>query len=162
MKKIISLIAAAAICTTTVMSVGATDVTPTSVPSSGNTTVSATVSPTYTVTIPSNAELKAVTDGTLSADGEISVTAVKLRKGYKLQITVSSENDFVMTSVDAAELAYTLKCGTNEVSTAKNLVTEFATNTAPQKSTLEFAAGVPDFAGDYSDLLTFTIAQVAD
>ena len=125
----------------------------------GSTEVSFNVDPTYTVTIPATVELNKVEDnGTVTYENDYTLTAqagVRLKKGEYIEVTVAS--DFEMTTTEGATLAYTITAENAAVATG-GVVADFATDTAEQTATIHFAANDPDFAGEYKDTVTFTVA----
>ena len=126
----------------------------------GETEVSFNVDPTYTVTIPATVELAKETagDGTVTYENDYTLTAqagLRLKKGEYIEIAVLS--DFEMITTEGATLAYSITAGGNAVGT-DGVVAEFATDKAEQTATIHIAANDPDFAGEYKDTVTFTVA----
>jgi len=125
----------------------------------GSTELSFNVDPTYTVTIPATVELQKVEDnGTVTYENDYTLTAeagVRLKKGEYIEVTVAS--DFEMTSTEGATLAYTITA--EDAAVANNgVVATFGTDKNAQSTTIHIAAGDPDYAGDYSDTVAFTIS----
>ena len=125
----------------------------------GSTEVSFNVDPTYTVTIPATVELQKVEDnGTVTYENDYTIEAsagVRLKKGEYIEVTVAS--DFEMTTTEGATLAYTITAENAAVAMG-GVVAEFATDKAEQTATIHIAANDPDFAGEYKDTVTFTVA----
>ena len=125
----------------------------------GETEISFNVDPTYTVTIPATVELQKVEDnGTVTYENDYTLTAqagVRLKKGEYIEVTVAS--DFEMTTTQGATLDYTITAENAAVAN-NGVVAEFATDKAEQTSTIHIAANDPDFAGEYKDTVTFTVA----
>ena len=125
----------------------------------GSTEVSFNVDPTYTVTIPATVELERQEDnGTVTYENDYTLTAqagVRLKKGEYIEVTVAS--DFEMTTTEGATLAYSITAGGNDVAD-NGVVAEFDTDKAEQTATIHIAANDPDFAGEYKDTVTFTVA----
>lgn len=122
------------------------------------------VEPTYTMTIPSTVVLtKDAESGNYEKDAEIIASAgVLLLEGQTIQITLDS--DFKLTTgAEAAtyELPYTVTVDNKEIDTENKVVATFNTNTEEQKETLHFSAENPEYAGEYSDTVTFTISIVS-
>ncbi|MCD7762993.1 MAG: hypothetical protein LUI14_07305 [Lachnospiraceae bacterium] len=171
--KMISTMAAAAL----VLSLSVTAFADTSVtaddsgsptPSSGTTAVSLDVSPAYTITIPATVELDKTGSGDETYTKDMTITAsagVRLDEGDTIVVTMSSDSyesgSFNLTAdgADTYKLAYTVKVGdsTTAISDGGTVAT-FTTSVDEQTSELHFAAGDPDYAGSYSDTVTFTIA----
>ena len=125
----------------------------------GETEISFNVDPTYTVTIPATVELNKVdTEGVVTYENDYILTAqagVRLKKGEYIEVTVLS--DFEMTTTEGATLAYSITAGGNAVATG-GVVAEFETNKSAQSTTIHIAANDPDYAGEYKDTVTFTVA----
>ena len=123
----------------------------------GSTEVSFNVDPTYTVTIPATVELNKVdTEGVVTYENDYTITAdagVRLKKNEYIEVTVAS--DFEMTTAEGATLAYEITKG--GAALVNDVVATFNTDKTAQSSTIHISAGDPDFAGDYSDTVTFTI-----
>ena len=125
----------------------------------GETEVSFNVDPTYTVTIPATVELQKVEDnGTVTYENDYTIEAVagvRLKKNEYIEVTVAS--NFEMTTTEGATLAYSITAGGNDVATG-GVVAEFETNKSAQSTTIHIAANDPDYAGEYKDTVTFTVA----
>ena len=124
----------------------------------GSTEVSFNVDPTYTVIIPATVELNKVEDnGTVTYENDYTLTAqagVRLKKGEYIEVTVAS--DYVMETPQGATLAYTITKDGNALD--NDVVATFTTDKAEQTATIHIAANDPDFAGEYKDTVTFTVA----
>ena len=125
----------------------------------GKTEVSFNVDHTYTVTIPATVELQKVdTEGVITYENDYTLTAeagVRLKKNEYIEVTVAS--DFIMTTTEGATLEYDITA--NDTAVANNgIVAEFDTDKAQQTATIHIAANDPDFAGEYKDTVTFTVA----
>lgn len=157
MKKLFALILAVALMATMSVTAFATDVTTNG--GTGFTNVYFSVDPTYTVTIPATVELQKVEDnGTVTYENDYTLTAqagVRLKKGEYIEVTVAS--DFKMTTTEGATLDYTITAENAAVAN-NGVVAEFDTDKAEQTATIHIAANDPDYAGEYKDTVTFTIA----
>ena len=125
----------------------------------GSTKISFNVDPTYTVTIPATVELNKVdTEGVVTYENDYTLTAqagVRLKKGEHIEVTVAS--DFEMTTTEGATLAYTITA--EDAAVANNgVVAAFGTDKNAQSTTIHIAANDPDYAGEYKDTVTFTVA----
>ena len=124
----------------------------------GSTEVSFNVDPTYTVTIPATVELNKVEDnGTVTYENDYIIGAnagVRLKKNEYIEVTVAS--DFEMTTTEGATLAYTIT--KDDADLVDSIVAVFGTDKAEQTSTIHIAANDPDYAGEYKDTVTFTVA----
>ena len=153
MKKLFALILT--VCLLATMSVTAFAANTTD----GSTEVSFNVDPTYTVTIPATVELEKVdTEGVITYENDYTLTAeagVRLKKNEYIEVTVAS--DFIMTTTEGATLEYDITA--NDTAVANNgIVAEFDTDKSQQTATIHIAANDPDFAGEYKDTVTFTVA----
>ena len=153
MKKLFALILT--VCLLATMSVTAFAANTTG----GSTEVSFNVDPTYTVTIPATVELQKVEDnGTVTYENDYTIGAnagVRLKKNEYIEVTVAS--DFEMTTTEGATLAYTITAEDAAVATG-GVVATFETNKSAQSTTIHIAANDPDYAGEYKDTVTFTVA----
>ena len=155
MKKLFALILAVALMATMSTTAFAANTT------GGSTEVSFNVDPTYTVTIPATVELNKVEDnGTVTYENDYTLTAqagVRLKKGEYIEVTIAS--NYVMETPQGATLAYTITKG--GAALVDDVVATFTTDKAEQSSTIHIAAGDPDYAGEYKDTVTFTVAVKA-
>ena len=159
MKKLFAIILAVALMATMSVTAFAAEIGPGANASQGSTEVSFNVDPTYTVTIPATVELDKVdTDGVVTYEKDYTLTAqagVRLKKGEYIEVTVAS--DFKMTTQEGATLDYAITAGGNAVA-GGDVVAEFDTDKLEQTATIHIAANDPDFAGEYKDTVTFTVA----
>ena len=153
MKKLFALILTVALMATMSVTAFAANTT------GGFTEVKFNVDPTYTVTIPATVELNKVdTEGVVTYENDYTLTAqagVRLKKGEYIEVTVAS--DFEMTTTEGATLAYTITAEGAAVAN-NGVVAEFETNKSAQSTTIHIAANDPDYAGEYKDTVTFTVA----
>ena len=155
MKKLFALILAIALMVTMSVTAFATDVTTNG--GTGSTNVYFGVDSTYTVTIPATVELqKKEVEGTVTYENDYTITAdsgVRLKKGEIIEVTVAS--DYVMQTPQGATLAYTIT--KDAAALVDGIVAEFDTDKAAQTSVIHIAANDPDYAGEYTDTVTFTL-----
>ena len=154
MKKLFAVILAVALMATMSVTAFAANST------GGSTEVSFNVDPTYTITIPATVELAKETaqDGTVTYENDYTIEAVagvRLKKNEYIEVTVAS--DFEMTTEQGATLDYTITKGGNAVGTG-GVVATFGTDKNAQSTTIHIAANDPDYAGEYKDTVTFTVA----
>ena len=125
----------------------------------GSTKISFNVDPTYTITIPATVELERKEDnGTVTYENDYTIEAVagvRLKTGEYIEVTVAS--DFTMQTTEGATLAYSITAGGNAVATG-DVVATFGTDKNAQSTTIHIAANDPDYAGEYKDTVTFTVA----
>ncbi len=126
------------------------------------------VAPTYTVTIPATVELEKEDNSSApvtiySQRAYITAENVRLEEGQTLQVTINTDYTLA-TSEDDAEytLPYTISGDSGAVSGEDALVAEFETGTEEQSQPLTFRAEDPEYAGDYSDTVTFTVSVYED
>lgn len=168
MKKIITAILAlsmlAAMSTTafaaenSVIDQGTTDKT-------ANTAVTFNVAPTYVVTIPSAIELKETknADGTVTYTGSDTITtsAIRLNMGEKVKLAITS--DFEMKSTKDATQKYTVTVDGAASPLASGAdVAKFGTDKKAQSVKLNYLAQDPEYAGEYSDTVTFTLSIIKE
>lgn len=163
MKKIISVLSAAAMLTAPLTVYADTDLT---APGSAETNVKFSTSAGYIVTIPATVSLSEVTadgadKGKYTNKGTITAKNVLLEEGEKLVVTVTSDSGFRMSTGASAsyKLPYTASTAKfGAVDTTNDKVAEFGSSKAVQKADVTFTTEVPEYAGNYSDTVVFTIA----
>lgn len=167
MKKLLSMPLALTLVLAASTSVFAADINQNSTQQKADTTVTFKVDPAYTVTIPVNVTLdqKTGTDGTITYEKDLTVSAsdVRLLEGKKVQVTLESSFKLATGAQGAQyELPYTVKVGTSgSAITSGDVVADFTTLDFDKwSSILHFAAENPTYAGDYKDTVTFNIAVV--
>lgn len=158
MKKLFALILTVAMLATMSVTAFAAEIDQdTPAPKDGSTNVYFSVDPTYTVTIPAKVELQKIdTDGAITYENDYTIEAaagVRLKKNEYIEVTVAS--DYVMQTPQGATLDYTIT--KDAAALVDSIVAEFDTNKAAQTSVIHIAANDPDFAGEYTDTVTFTL-----
>lgn len=140
-----------------VTAMASTDIDQDALNKNAETTVEFQVAPTYTVTIPKSVTLdKDLTDGTYKQQAAISADNVRLLEGQTIKVTLAS--DFTMNA-DSTTWAYTVKVGGSDTLIENgDTVATFETNPDRQSVTLHFAAENPTYAGDYADIVIFTLS----
>ena len=153
MKKLFTVILAVALMATMSVTAFAANTT------GGSTEVSFNVDPTYTFTIPATVELNKVEDnGTVTYENDYTIGAnagVRLKKNECIEVTVAS--DFEMTTEQGATLDYTITAENAAVAN-NGVVATFGTDKNAQSTAIHIAANDPDYAGEYKDTVTFTVA----
>ena len=153
MKKLFALILAVVMIATMSTTAFAANTT------GGSTEVSFNVDPTYTVTIPATVELERQDNNdTVTYENHYTIGAnagVRLKKNEYIEVTIAS--DFEMTTEQGATLDYTITKGRDAVATG-GVVATFGTDKNAQSTAIHIAANDPDYAGEYKDTVTFTVA----
>lgn len=117
------------------------------------------VNPSYSVTIPVTVELTEAEQYTKDAD--IEITDVFIASDKTVQVKINS--DFTMTAENdngtTTDLTYTVTDENNQEVANEAVVATCTTDEGSSTSTLTFSAS-PEYAGSYSDTVTFNIALV--
>ena len=117
------------------------------------TTVTYSVDPTYTVTIPTDVTI----DGnstTISAEG------VVVEKGKYVSVSLAADNDFTVATTEGAELTYTVTANGENVAPGDELLAVTPADSAAGTATVTFDIdeSAIKYAGTYTGTATFTIA----
>ena len=116
-------------------------------------TVTYSVAPTYTVTIPTDVTI----DGNATT---ISAENVVVEKGKYVSVTLAAENNFTVTTAEGATLAYTVTANGENVAAGGEILTvnpkDGKTGTAT--ITFDIDESAIQYAGTYTGTATFTIA----
>ena len=97
-------------------------------------------------------------DGTVTYENDYTIEAVagvRLKKNEYIEVTVAS--DFIMTTTEGATLDYTITAGGNAGATG-GVGATFGTDKTAQSTTIHIAANDPDYAREYQDNVTVTVA----
>ncbi len=131
------------------------------------TTVKMSVDPAYTVIIPEAVSLSETTSagGTVSYVGSGTVAASKglrLEEGKRVEVTLTDCDYKLSSNSGSYTLGYTISVDGKSITSANNLVATFTSENGDtvQTSEMSFTAADPDYAGTYSDTVTFTVAVV--
>ena len=119
------------------------------------TTITTSIAPSYTVTIPANTN---VTFNTLSTSfGSVKLTAAQIDPGYAIRVTLNASGTLKNQADRTKTIAYTIK-------NANGAFTSAQYTTAGQETPLTIditqAAWNAAFAGQYSDTVTFTVSYI--
>lgn len=121
------------------------------VPSKRSVTVEYNVDPTYTVTIPATVALGEI--ATIKAEN------VVVPKGKQVEVTLTNANGFKVKTEQGAELGYTVTIDGDAVAENDAVLSVNPDGGKTGETTLKFVAPeTPQFAGDYTGTVTFTIA----
>lgn len=126
----------------------------------GSTEVSFDVDPAYTVTIPATVALNKVeNNGAVTYENDYTITAeAGVRLFFGEYIAVSVLSDFTMETEELAWLDYVILDAEGNAVANNDVVAKFYTDKAQQTATIHIAANDPDYAGEYKDTVTFTVA----
>lgn len=146
MKKILSLTLAIIMMATMSVTAFAADETK-------DTTITASIEPTYTVTIPANT---AVTFGNTETDfGAIEVSAARLEPNKCIKVSLTTDGELVNAADSTKVIPYVIKAGDAAFTSATYLA-------AGEKTELTINITQEDwnkaYAGEYSDTVTFTVS----
>lgn len=166
MKRIFATILAACLLASLSVTAFAVDIDQDSAIKSGATKVSFNVDPTYTVTIPATVTLeKKTVNNIVTYENDLMISASNVRLTQNSGIAVSLTSDYEMDVSGASEenpykLPYKVFVGVTEVTAENDTVASFGTNKDNQSATLHITADDPEYAGTYTDTVTFTIKTV--
>ena len=131
---------------------------PNPTPSSANTEVEFSVEPTYTVTIPAKVELADNGSGIYANSGILTAEDVFLEPNQAIAVTISGDFELENEIDSGIKVGYQAE-GPNGIVGNGDIVTTFETSDEPQSVNVEFSTSEePQYAGDYSDTVTFGIA----
>lgn len=119
------------------------------------TTVTYTVDPTYTVTIP-----ETVTIGADGTEKTVSAEGVVVEKGQYVSVTLAENNNFTVKTTEGAELTYTVTANGEDVAPGDELLAVNPADSAAGTATVTFDIdeSAIKYAGTYTGTSTFTIA----
>jgi hypothetical protein len=118
-------------------------------------TVTYSVAPAYTVTIP-----ETVTIGADGTEKTVSAEGVVVNKGQYVSVTLAENNNFTVKTTEGAELTYTVTANGENVAAGGEIL---AVNPADGKTgtatiTFDIDESSIQYAGTYTGSATFTIA----
>ena len=118
-------------------------------------TVTYSVAPAYTVTIP-----ETVTIGADGTEKTVSAEDVVVNKGQYVSVTLAADNNFTVKTTEGAELTYTVTANGETVAAGGEIL---AVNTTDGKTgsasvTFEIEESAVKYAGTYTGTATFTVA----
>ena len=158
MKKFLSIALALIVALSLSVTAFAADITPDNKTSS--TTITYSVAPMYTVTIPASV--------TLGNDATVAASGVKVAKGSQVVVKISGtsedDNAFKVRTGEGAELAYTVKNGTKAINVGDAILTvnpDSATDGSGASGSATLTFTLDDtikYAGIYTGTVTFTVS----
>ena len=116
-------------------------------------TITYSVAPTYTVTIPSDVTING-SSTTISADD------VVVEKGKYVSVSLDADNDFTVTTAQGATLTYTVTANSTAISAGDEILAVNPEAAANGSVTVVFAIdeSAIQYAGTYTGTATFTVA----
>ena len=116
-------------------------------------TVTYSVAPAYTVTIPTDVTI----DGNATT---ISAEDVVVNKGEYVSVSLAADNDFTVATAEGAELTYTVTANGEAVAAGGEILAVNPTDGKTGSATVTFAIdeSAIKYAGTYTGTATFTIA----
>ena len=116
-------------------------------------TITYSVAPTYTVTIPSDVTING-SSTTISADD------VVVEKGKYVSVSLDADNDFTVTTAQGATLTYTVTANSTAISAGDEILAVNPKDADNGSVTVVFAIdeSAIQYAGTYTGTATFTIA----
>ena len=131
---------------------------PNPTPDTAPTTVEFSVEPTYTVTIPAKVELADNGSGIYENTGIIEAEDVFLEPNQAIAVTISGDFELENEIDSGITVGYQAEGPWGIVGNG-DVVTAFYTSDEPQSDEIEFSTiEEPQYAGNYSDTVTFGIA----
>lgn len=120
-----------------------------------NTTITTSIDPTYTVTIPADTN---VTFNTLSSNfGAVTLTAAQIDPGYAVQVALIASGTLKNQADASKTIPYTIKDSSGVFTSAR-----YTTSGDKTDLTIDITqeAWNTAFAGAYSDTVTFTVSYI--
>jgi hypothetical protein len=122
-------------------------------PQSNGTTVTYSVEPGYTVTIPTDVTI----DGNSTT---ISAEDVVVEKGQYVSVTLAADNNFTVKTTEGAELTYTVTANGENIAAGGEILAVNPADSAAGTANITFDIdeSAIKYAGTYTGSATFTIA----
>lgn len=121
-------------------------------------TITTSIAPTYTVTIPGDTTVTYDNNNATSTDfGTITADNVRLNPQKKIVVSVNAALTMKNANDDTKTIPYTITSGGNAFTSVNLLKTG---DSAALKIDITAEAWSAAYAGDYSDIVTFTVAYV--
>ena len=116
-------------------------------------TITYSVAPTYTVTIPTDVTING-SSTTISADD------VVVEKGKYVSVSLDADNDFTVTTAQGATLTYTVTANSTAISAGDEILAVNPADADNGSVTVVFAIdeSAIQYAGTYTGTATFTVA----
>ncbi len=126
-------------------------------PKDTDVTVTTSIDPTYTVTIPANTTVDFNAEST--DFGAVRLDAAQIDPGYVVRVTLNASGTLKNVADAGKTIAYTVNDTNGEFTSADYTA---AGQSTPLTIDITRNAWDTAFAGDYSDVMTFTISYLED
>lgn len=155
MKKLIALILALVLALSLSVTAFAAEISQDSDPKTADVTVTTSIDPTYTVTIPANVDV--AFNATSTSFGSITLAAAQIDPGYAVKVELNASGTLKNAADTGKTITYTVNDKVGVFTSAEYLTAGDST-----ALTIDIAQEAWDaaFAGDYSDTVTFTVSYV--
>lgn len=119
------------------------------------TTITTSIDPTYTVTIPANTNVKF--NALSTSFGSVKLDTAQLDPGYAVQVSLNASGTLKNKADAKKTIAYTINDASGAFTVARYTV---AGQETPLTIEITKAAWNAAFAGSYSDTVTFTVSYI--
>jgi len=159
-KQVLSIILTAFMVSAMSVTAFAAGISPSSASQSGSTSVSATVNPSFTVTIPESVKLGEST--TVSASGVIVDEGKEVV--VKLTGTSGANNAFTLSNGKTGTITYEVKKGSTALTIGSTVLTvnPKTSDNGSQELTFNSTTKKPKYSGSYTGTVTFTVSVEND
>lgn len=155
MKKLTALVLAIVLSLSMSVTAFAAGINQGSDPKTADVTVTTSIAPTYTVTIPADTN---VTFNTLSTSfGAVKLESAQIDPGYAVQVELNASGTLKNQADSSKTIAYTIKDANGAFTGAQYTTAGDKTDLTIDITQDEWNAA---FAGDYSDTVTFTVSYI--
>lgn len=155
MKKIFALLLTVVICSSLSLSVFAAEIKQDSVRQNAEVTLSATIEPTYTVTIPADATVTFNAETT--SFGFIKVDAAQIEPDKCIKVSLDTDGELNNQTDVTKVIPYTVKAGSEVFTSATYLNAGDLTNLTINISKDDWNKA---YAGEYKDTVTFKVEYI--
>lgn len=155
MKKFTAIILTLVLILSLSVTAFATEINQDSDPKTSDVTVTTSIEPTYTVTIPANTTVDF--NATSTSFGAIQLDAAQIDPGYVVRVALDASGTLKNAKDTRKTIAYTVNDVNSAFVSADYTV---AGQSTPLTIDITQDAWNTAFAGDYSDVMTFTVSYV--
>lgn len=156
MKKLTALVLAIVLTLSLSVTAFAAEINQGSDPKTANVTVTTSIDPTYTVTIP--ADVQVTFNETSATFGTVKLDAAQIDPGYAVQVALTASGTLKNQADNTKTIAYTVNDANGDAFTVGTYTT--AGEQTPLTIDITQAAWNAAFAGTYSDTVTFTVSYI--